>query len=88
LNRLKSSLVEILFRLALRLRFGLGFLWHGQSVAPLAIHRKSQKFKTVQLPKIGFSASQAPYIRKRTWHPSQKIETEPGGSDRLHSNAG
>ena len=24
--------------------------------------------------------SQAPYIRERTWHPSQKIEAEPGGS--------
>jgi predicted DNA-binding transcriptional regulator YafY len=30
--------------------------------------------------KIHFSASQAPYIRERTWHPSQKIETEPDGS--------
>jgi proteasome accessory factor B len=30
--------------------------------------------------KIRFSASQAPYIRERTWHPSQKIETEPDGS--------
>ncbi|MGA2988803.1 MAG: WYL domain-containing protein [Terriglobia bacterium] len=27
-----------------------------------------------------YSASQAPYIRERTWHPSQKIETEPDGS--------
>jgi predicted DNA-binding transcriptional regulator YafY len=27
-----------------------------------------------------FSASQAPYIRERAWHPSQKIETEPDGS--------
>jgi predicted DNA-binding transcriptional regulator YafY len=30
--------------------------------------------------KIRFSALQAPYIRVRTWHPSQKIETEPDGS--------
>ena len=30
--------------------------------------------------KIRFSAAQAPYIRERTWHPSQKIETEPDGS--------
>ena len=30
--------------------------------------------------KIRFSASQAPYIRERTWHPRQKIETEPDGS--------
>ena len=30
--------------------------------------------------KIRFSASQAPYIRERTWHPSQKIDTEPDGS--------
>jgi predicted DNA-binding transcriptional regulator YafY len=30
--------------------------------------------------KIRFSASQAPYIRERTWHPSQKIETGPDGS--------
>jgi len=30
--------------------------------------------------KIHFSAWQAPYIRERTWHPSQKIETEPDGS--------
>ena len=30
--------------------------------------------------KIRLSASQAPYIRERTWHPSQKIETEPDGS--------
>jgi predicted DNA-binding transcriptional regulator YafY len=30
--------------------------------------------------KIRFSASQAPYIRERTWHPSQTIETEPDGS--------
>ena len=30
--------------------------------------------------KIRFSSSQAPYIRERTWHPSQKIETEPDGS--------
>ena len=33
-----------------------------------------------QEAKIRFSASQAPYIRERTWHPSQKIETEPDGS--------
>ncbi len=30
--------------------------------------------------KIRFSESQAPYIRERTWHPSQKIEAEPDGS--------
>ena len=30
--------------------------------------------------KIRFSAPQAPYIRERTWHRSQKIETEPDGS--------
>jgi proteasome accessory factor B len=30
--------------------------------------------------KIRFSPSQAPYIRERTWHPSQRIETEPDGS--------
>jgi predicted DNA-binding transcriptional regulator YafY len=29
--------------------------------------------------KIHFSPSQAPYIRERTWHPSQKIETAPDG---------
>jgi len=29
---------------------------------------------------IRFSALQAPYIRERSWHPSQKIETEPDGS--------
>jgi predicted DNA-binding transcriptional regulator YafY len=33
-----------------------------------------------QEAKIRFSASQAPYIRERTWHPSQKIEIEPDGS--------
>jgi len=30
--------------------------------------------------KIRFSPSQAPYIRERTWHASQRIETEPDGS--------
>ena len=30
--------------------------------------------------KIRFSASQAPYIKERTWHPSQQIEPEPDGS--------
>lgn len=30
--------------------------------------------------KIRFSPSQAPYIRERTWHPSQKIESESDGS--------
>jgi proteasome accessory factor B len=30
--------------------------------------------------KIRFSPSQAPYIRERTWHPSQQIETESDGS--------
>lgn len=30
--------------------------------------------------KIRFSPSQAPYIRERTWHPSQQIEIEPDGS--------
>ena len=29
--------------------------------------------------KIRFSPSQAPYIRERTWHPSQRIETESDG---------
>jgi predicted DNA-binding transcriptional regulator YafY len=29
--------------------------------------------------RIRFSPSQAPYIRERTWHPSQRIETEPDG---------
>lgn len=30
--------------------------------------------------KIRFSPSQAPYIRERTWHPSQQIESERDGS--------
>ncbi len=30
--------------------------------------------------KIHFSPSQAPYIRERTWHPSQKIARERDGS--------
>ena len=30
--------------------------------------------------KIRFSAAQAPYIRERTWHPGQKIETDGDGS--------
>jgi proteasome accessory factor B len=30
--------------------------------------------------KIRFSAVQAPYIRERTWHPSQQIENEQDGS--------
>jgi predicted DNA-binding transcriptional regulator YafY len=30
--------------------------------------------------KIRFSPGQAPYIKERTWHPSQKIETERDGS--------
>jgi len=30
--------------------------------------------------KIRFSPEQAPYIRERTWHPSQQIETETDGS--------
>jgi proteasome accessory factor B len=30
--------------------------------------------------KIRFSASQAPYIKERTWHASQKIDDEPDGS--------
>jgi len=30
--------------------------------------------------KIRLSASQAPYVHERTWHPSQKIETGPDGS--------
>jgi predicted DNA-binding transcriptional regulator YafY len=34
----------------------------------------------IQEVKIRFSAAQAPYIRERTWHPSQKIKTEPNGS--------
>lgn len=29
--------------------------------------------------KIRFTSSQAPYIRERTWHPSQEIETESDG---------
>jgi predicted DNA-binding transcriptional regulator YafY len=32
-----------------------------------------------QVVKIRFSASQAPYIRERTWHPSQQIDTQPDG---------
>lgn len=38
--------------------------------------------------KIRFSPWQAPYIRERTWHPSQKIETEPTGSIILTLNVG
>jgi predicted DNA-binding transcriptional regulator YafY len=30
--------------------------------------------------KIRFSPSQAPYIKERTWHPSQQIEGKPDGS--------
>ncbi len=30
--------------------------------------------------KIHFSPAQAPYIKERTWHPSQKIEDQPDGS--------
>ena len=30
--------------------------------------------------KIRFSPAQAPYIKERTWHPSQQIETEDNGS--------
>jgi predicted DNA-binding transcriptional regulator YafY len=29
---------------------------------------------------IRFSKQQAPYVRERTWHPSQNIETKPNGS--------
>jgi predicted DNA-binding transcriptional regulator YafY len=29
---------------------------------------------------IRFSKQQAPYVRERTWHPSQSIETKPNGS--------
>ena len=29
---------------------------------------------------IRFSKQQAPYVRERTWHPSQSIETKPDGS--------
>jgi hypothetical protein len=29
---------------------------------------------------IKFSKQQAPYIRERTWHPSQSIETKSNGS--------
>jgi predicted DNA-binding transcriptional regulator YafY len=28
---------------------------------------------------IRFSAQQAPYIKERTWHPSQNLENLPGG---------
>lgn len=38
--------------------------------------------------KIRFSPSQAPYIRERTWHPSQKIETCGDGSIILTLNVG
>ncbi len=38
--------------------------------------------------KIRFSPSQAPYIRERTWHPSQKIESERDGSIILTLNVG
>jgi len=38
--------------------------------------------------KIRFSTSQAPYIRERTWHPSQKIETCGDGSIILTLNVG
>lgn len=38
--------------------------------------------------KIRFSPAQAPYIKERTWHPSQRILTEPGGSIILTLNVG
>jgi predicted DNA-binding transcriptional regulator YafY len=38
--------------------------------------------------KIRFSPSQAPYIRERTWHPSQEIETCDDGSIPLRSTRG
>ena len=38
--------------------------------------------------KIRFSTSQAPYIRERTWHPSQKIEAQADGSIILTLNVG
>lgn len=33
-----------------------------------------------QAVEIRFSKQQAPYVRERTWHPSQRIETKPNGS--------
>jgi len=38
--------------------------------------------------KIRFSPAQAPYIKERTWHSSQRILTEPGGSIILTLNVG
>jgi predicted DNA-binding transcriptional regulator YafY len=35
---------------------------------------------------IRFSSEQAPYIRERTWHPSQKIEARPDGAIELSMN--
>jgi predicted DNA-binding transcriptional regulator YafY len=35
---------------------------------------------------IEFSAEEAPYIRERDWHPSQRIEELPGGNVRLTLN--
>jgi predicted DNA-binding transcriptional regulator YafY len=37
-------------------------------------------FGEPQEVKIRFSPAQAPYIKERTWHPSQQIETEDDGS--------
>jgi predicted DNA-binding transcriptional regulator YafY len=38
--------------------------------------------------KIRFSPAQAPYIRERTWHPGQRIDTQPDGSIILTINVG
>ena len=38
--------------------------------------------------KIRFSPAQAPYIKERTWHHSQRIETEPDGGIILTLNIG
>jgi predicted DNA-binding transcriptional regulator YafY len=37
---------------------------------------------------IWFSAAQAPYIRERVWHPSQRIEEQAGGSLILRMHVG
>ena len=45
---------------------------------PKSIHPRC--VSETQEVKIRLSASQAQHIRERTWHPSQRIETEPDGS--------
>jgi hypothetical protein len=37
---------------------------------------------------VRFNAQQAPYIRERTWHPSQSIEEDEGGGLVLRFRAG